>query len=134
MEFLHRIWSVNSAAHTFGKKLYNAAIYPSENMLVAYLSIGEGYHNFHHVYPYDYSNSEFGWTTNFNLNTAFIDLAHYLNLAWDKKKVIEKREDISMEKLKDLGQHGSVYYQYFIGISQIAWMFYVRVISDLLFV
>ena len=132
LESLHRMWLINSAGHLYGKKLYNDTIYPTDNMLVSYLSLGEGHHNFHHVYPYDYSNSEFGYKTNFNLVTMFIDIAHWLNLAWDKKKVIEHRQNVSMQKLKDLKKHGSVYYQYFLGLSIIAWMFYVRAIVDLL--
>ena len=35
------------------------------------LALGEGFHNYHHTFPYDYSTSE--WGLQFNMTTAFID-------------------------------------------------------------
>ncbi|CAG2173275.1 unnamed protein product, partial [Oppiella nova] len=84
---LHQAWLVNSAAHLFGNRPYDSQIQPCENILVQYLSIGEGYHNYHHTYPWDYSASEYGWKDNFNIATAFIDLFAQLGLAYDRKTV-----------------------------------------------
>ena len=39
--------------------------------LVSVLAMGEGFHNYHHTFPYDYSTSE--WGQRLNLTTAFID-------------------------------------------------------------
>lgn len=55
---------------------------------------GEGWHNYHHVFPWDYKTSEFGsYTTNFT--TAFIDFCAFLGLAYDMKtapnEMIRKR-------------------------------------------
>ena len=69
---LHATWLVNSAAHMFGMKPYDTKIGPVENMLVSVLAMGEGFHNYHHTFPYDYSTSE--WGLQFNITTAFIDL------------------------------------------------------------
>ena len=92
---LHQAWSVNSAAHLFGYRFYEQSIEPRENRWVVYLSLGEGYHNYHHTFPWDYSASEHGWRDNFNVTTAFIDLAAWLGLAYDRRivsrTVIEKR-------------------------------------------
>ena len=66
-------------------KPYDKSIKPVENHLVTYLSMGEGYHNYHHVFPNDYSASEFGWASNFNPTTAFIDFFEKIGLAYDKK-------------------------------------------------
>ncbi|PKU34623.1 hypothetical protein llap_15073 [Limosa lapponica baueri] len=57
---------------------------------------GEGFHNYHHTFPYDYSTSEFGWR--FNLTTAFIDLMCLLGLASDRKKV--SKEVILARKMR----------------------------------
>lgn len=57
---LHQAWLVNSAAHIFGGQYYDKAIQPRENRFVTYLSNGEGYHNFHHTFPWHYSASENG--------------------------------------------------------------------------
>ena len=82
VELLHRVWSTNSFAHFYGEKPYNSEMNPSENMMVTYFSMGEGYHNYHHAFPTDYSASEFSWVDKFNLNTMLIDVAHFFNMAW----------------------------------------------------
>ena len=46
---------------------------------------GEGFHNYHHTFPYDYSVSEYRWHINFT--TFFIDCMAALGLAYDRKKV-----------------------------------------------
>src|ERR1700712_4750794 len=71
-------------------KPYDKNIKPVENNLVAYLSMGEGCHNYHHVFPYDYSASEFGWASNFNPTTAFIDFFEKIGLVYDKKVAEDK--------------------------------------------
>ena len=68
---LHATWLVNSAAHMFGMKPYDVKIGPVENMAVSVLAMGEGFHNYHHTFPYDYSTSE--WGPHLNITTAFID-------------------------------------------------------------
>jgi len=67
---LHFTWLVNSAAHLFGMKPYDRFIGPSENRLVSLLAMGEGFHNYHHTFPYDYSTSEWGFRI--NITTRFI--------------------------------------------------------------
>ena len=39
----------------FGMKPYDTSIGPVENMGVSVLALGEGFHNYHHTFPYDYS-------------------------------------------------------------------------------
>ncbi|XP_029031736.1 stearoyl-CoA desaturase b [Betta splendens] len=82
---LNATWLVNSAAHMWGYRPYDKSIYPRENMLVALGAAGEGFHNYHHTFPFDYSTSEYGWRL--NITTAFIDLMCLLGLASDRKKV-----------------------------------------------
>lgn len=47
---------------------------------------GEGWHNFHHVFPWDYKAAELG---NYRLNaaTAFIDFCAKMGWAYDLKRV-----------------------------------------------
>lgn len=101
---LHITWLVNSAAHLFGHKQYDKSIGPAENMFVSLVSGGEGYHNYHHVFPWDYSTSELGWMRNFNFSTMFIDFFAWLGLVTDRKKVkpeiVKQRMDRTGEKLE----------------------------------
>ncbi|XP_071335335.1 acyl-CoA desaturase-like [Trachinotus anak] len=82
---LHGTWLVNSAAHLWGNRPYDKTINPAENPLVSLGAVGEGFHNYHHTFPFDYAASEFGWKL--NLSTAFIDVMCFLGLAKDRKRV-----------------------------------------------
>ncbi|XP_063290980.1 stearoyl-CoA desaturase [Pelobates fuscus] len=93
---LNASWLVNSAAHMFGNRPYDKSINPRENTLVAIGAIGEGFHNYHHTFPYDYSSSEFG--VRLNLTTCFIDLMCLLGLATNCKKV--SKEAILARKVR----------------------------------
>jgi len=52
----HTTFFVNSLAHTLGKPLFNAEVSARDNWFVAMLTLGEGYHSFHHRFPTDFRN------------------------------------------------------------------------------
>ncbi|XP_015512922.1 acyl-CoA Delta-9 desaturase-like isoform X1 [Neodiprion pinetum] len=83
---LNATWLVNSAAHLFGSKPYDKFINPSENGGVAFVALGEGWHNYHHVFPWDYKTAELG-NYRCNLTTAFIDFFAKIGWAYDLKSV-----------------------------------------------
>lgn len=80
---LHSTWLVNSAAHMFGMRPYDKNIGPAENRLVSIMAIGEGFHNYHHTFPYDYGTSEWGFKL--NMTTMFIDSMAVLGQAYDRR-------------------------------------------------
>ena len=51
---LQSAFFVNSLAHYHGEHTYTEATTPVDNLFVHLLTTGEGYHNFHHAFPYDY--------------------------------------------------------------------------------
>jgi len=81
---LHFTWLVNSAAHFYGMKPYDTTIGPTENMAVSVLAMGEGFHNYHHTFPYDYSTSE--WGLSFNITTILIETMAALGQATHLRK------------------------------------------------
>ncbi|XP_014252741.1 acyl-CoA Delta(11) desaturase-like [Cimex lectularius] len=83
---LNLTWLVNSAAHMWGNKPYDATINPAENLGVALGAAGEGWHNYHHVFPWDYKAAELG-NYRANTTTAFIDLMAKIGWAYDLKTV-----------------------------------------------
>nr|AAY63991.1 delta-9 desaturase 3 [Lysiphlebus testaceipes] len=85
---LNMTWLVNSAAHFFGPRPYDKNINPSENIGVAIGAFGEGWHNYHHVFPWDYKAAELG-DYGFNWTTGFIDFFAKIGWAYDLK-VVEK--------------------------------------------
>lgn len=91
---LNTTFLVNSLAHMYGNKPYDKSINPVENYLVSFATLGEGFHNYHHTFPHDYSTSEFG--LKLNLTTAFIDFMALLGQAYDLRKI--PQEVVNMRK------------------------------------
>jgi len=77
----HATFFVNSLAHWLGDKTYSDLHTSFDSVVTAVLTLGEGYHNFHHEFPQDYRNgikfyhydptkwligglAYFGWTYN----------------------------------------------------------------------
>lgn len=76
---------VNSVAHMWGWKPYDKGISPRQNISVVLATLGEGFHNYHHVFPHDYRTGELGNVLNFT--TSFIDFCAWLGLAYDRRSV-----------------------------------------------
>jgi hypothetical protein len=58
----------------------------AENKIVAVAALGEGWHNYHHVFPWDYKTAELG-DYKMNVTTAFLDLMAKIGWAYDLKTV-----------------------------------------------
>ncbi len=52
----HFTWFINSLAHTWGDKPFCQEQTAVNNYIIALLTFGEGYHNFHHTFANDYRN------------------------------------------------------------------------------
>ncbi len=52
----HLTWFVNSLAHTWGSRSFSREQSAVDNFILAFLTVGEGYHNYHHTFPSDYRN------------------------------------------------------------------------------
>jgi len=83
---LNATWCVNSVAHFFGYRPYRPDSPPAETLLVSILAVGEGWHNYHHAYPFDYATSEFGVMGQWNPSKAFIDVCHFFGLVSNLKR------------------------------------------------
>lgn len=104
---LHATWLVNSAAHMWGRRPYDKNINPSENRGVSIAALGEGFHNYHHTFPWDYATSELGYEL--NITKLFIDFFAYIGWAYERKVV--RPEMIKQRKLRtgdtaELGPYG----------------------------
>lgn len=86
---LHATWTVNSVAHLWGQRPYDPNINPAESLITSLLAVGEGWHNWHHVYPFDYAASEGGIFSQWNPSKFIIDSAAYLGLVSDRKRATE---------------------------------------------
>ena len=53
----HSTFCVNSLAHWIGETPFDDKRTPKDHMITAFVTVGEGYHNFHHQFPTDYRNA-----------------------------------------------------------------------------
>ncbi|XP_034488366.1 acyl-CoA Delta(11) desaturase [Drosophila innubila] len=102
---LNFTWSVNSAAHLWGSRPYDKRIMPSENIYVSIMAMGEGWHNYHHVFPWDYKAAELG-NYKVNFTTMILDTCQKLGWAWDMKQPSKELVRRTLEKYGD-GTHDS---------------------------
>ena len=52
----HVTFFINSLAHFWGSQPYTDTNSARDNGILAFFTFGEGYHNFHHIFEYDYRN------------------------------------------------------------------------------
>jgi stearoyl-CoA desaturase (Delta-9 desaturase) len=57
----HVTWFINSLAHAWGNQPYTDKNSARDNPVLAVITYGEGYHNFHHLYASDYRNGVRWW-------------------------------------------------------------------------
>jgi len=57
----HCTWFINSLAHMWGSQPYTDENSARDNGALAFLTFGEGYHNFHHIFQNDYRNGIHWW-------------------------------------------------------------------------
>ena len=86
---LHATWCVNSVAHTYGYRPYKN-IPPCESFFTSFVANGEGWHNWHHAYPYDYAASEDGILLQWNHTKLLIDCLSMIGQTYDHKRHITK--------------------------------------------
>ena len=57
----HLTFLINSLAHVWGKQPYSDNNSSRDNGILAFLTMGEGYHNYHHSFQRDYRNGIRWW-------------------------------------------------------------------------
>jgi len=85
----HVTFFINSLAHMWGSQPYSDKNTAKDNPVVALLTYGEGYHNFHHAFQYDYRNAIKWWQ--FDPTKWLIKTLNWLGLAKNLKKIPEEK-------------------------------------------
>ena len=57
----HFTYFINSLAHMWGRRPYSDKSTARDNTLLALITYGEGYHNYHHTFQWDYRNGIRWW-------------------------------------------------------------------------
>jgi len=81
----HATFSVNSLAHILGTQPYSTACTARDSWITAMVTLGEGYHNYHHRFPGDYRNGV-RWY-HFDPTKWFLYLAAKMRLVRDLRRV-----------------------------------------------
>jgi len=85
----HTTFFINSLAHIWGKQTYTERNTARDNGLLAFLTFGEGYHNFHHIFENDYRNGIRWW--HFDPTKWLIKGCNYLGLTHTLRKTPEDK-------------------------------------------
>lgn len=108
----HATFFINSLCHTFGRQPYNDNNSAKDSFIMAVLTQGEGYHNFHHRFAGDYRNgirwydydptkwfiqimSLIGWARNLKVTSP----THILKAKLGMDEIRLLRHGVSQEKL-----------------------------------
>jgi len=107
MTILHITFLINSLAHSpsIGKQLYDQSITAVDSNYGG-IFFGEGHHNYHHTFPWDYRSSEQGAWDNFNPGTAVINFFHAIGWATDLKMA---SPEMVANRRKKMGDHSPRY-------------------------
>jgi stearoyl-CoA desaturase (delta-9 desaturase) len=81
----HLTFCINSLAHIIGTRPYTTENTARDNAIVALLTFGEGYHNFHHMFAHDYRNGVRWWQ--WDPSKWLINALHWAGLARNLKRV-----------------------------------------------
>ncbi|MDA1314767.1 MAG: acyl-CoA desaturase [Acidobacteria bacterium] len=81
----HATFTVNSLAHTWGARRYETGDHSRNNLLIAVLTLGEGWHNNHHHYPGSTRQGFYWWEFDFTYYVLW--LFERLGLVWDLRPV-----------------------------------------------
>ncbi len=104
----HLTWFINSLAHTWGERTYSREHSAVDNYVIAFLTVGEGYHNYHHTFASDYRNGvrwyhfDPGKWTIWTLNKLGLagNLKRY-NTYSIKRRLLQEDRKLLLETLKD---------------------------------
>lgn len=81
----HATFSVNSLAHAWGSRRYETRDHSRNNLFIALLTMGEGWHNNHHHYPGSARQGFYWWEIDFTYYG--LRILATCGLIWDLKTV-----------------------------------------------
>lgn len=81
----HFTFFINSLCHMFGTRPYTDSNTARDNPILAIFTWGEGYHNYHHFFQYDYRNGVKWWQ--YDPSKWIIYGLSKIGLTWDLKRV-----------------------------------------------
>src|SRR5258707_14763621 len=78
-----RAYTINSLCRVFGRQRYKTGDARRNNVWLAIITLGEGWHNNHHHYPASVRQGFYWWE--FDITFYMLKLIAYLGEIWDLK-------------------------------------------------
>ncbi|WP_100658208.1 acyl-CoA desaturase [Alteromonas flava] len=94
----HVTFFINSLAHIWGEQPYTDGNTARDNGIVALFTFGEGYHNYHHIFEYDYRNGIRWWQ--YDPTKWLIRGLSFVGLTWDLRRTPEERIEKAKAKMQ----------------------------------
>lgn len=105
----HITFAVNSVAHgtlrhddVYSFDPAADGVGPRVSLAVTLFSLGEGWHDYHHLFPWDYAAAELGALEQFNPTKVFIDVCYWLGLAHSRRRCSRRLQDLRRLQLLGL--------------------------------
>jgi len=104
----HSTWFINSLCHTIGSKTYARELSAVDNAILALLTFGEGYHNYHHAFAADYRNGihwyhfdPSKWTIWIASKLGMTKNLRSINHVTVQKSLVQKDKKLILEQISD---------------------------------
>lgn len=82
---LHGTLTINSLAHVFGSQRFQTKDDSRNSLLLALITLGEGWHNNHHRYPHSARQGFYWWEI--DVSYAILKVLSWTGLIWDLRPV-----------------------------------------------
>jgi stearoyl-CoA desaturase (delta-9 desaturase) len=107
----HVTFFINSLAHMWGRQPYTDENSARDQHLLALITYGEGYHNYHHMFQSDYRCGIRWW--HLDINKWFISTCALLGLARNRKrapmfKVLRARINMDFKRARQRLEQGGI--------------------------
>jgi len=108
----HFTFFINSLCHYLGNREYDPSTSARDSWIMAFLTFGEGYHNYHHKFQWDYRNG-IRWY-NFDPSKWIIEFLSLFNITYGLRKVpdyliLQAKVDTVIKKIKYFSGNQSLY-------------------------
>jgi stearoyl-CoA desaturase (delta-9 desaturase) len=96
----HVTYMINSLAHVYGSRRYETPDTSRNNLFLAILAFGEGWHNNHHYYPNTARQGFYWWEI--DVSYYIIVALSWLGLVWDVKPLPAEIREPRREQVTDV--------------------------------
>jgi stearoyl-CoA desaturase (delta-9 desaturase) len=93
----HGTYTINSLSHVFGRQRYKTGDGSRNNLWLALITMGEGWHNNHHHYPASVRQGFYWWE--FDVTFYMLKLMSFVGVIWDLKAVPAAVRDGASKRL-----------------------------------